>query len=120
MGFGSFIKKVGRAVDPTSSKSALGGVVRSAASFVPGGAAALGAVDTFNAARRSTTRSTPTDRGGGAAAPALTTTSALPAPPTSKAGFARFLDVVKGPTGLVIAGATALVVVLVVVLRGRK
>ena len=50
--------------DPTSSSSAFGGIVRTGINAVPGGSAALGAVDSFNASRSATNRGAPTDRSG--------------------------------------------------------
>lgn len=48
--------------DPTSSRAAFGGAVRSAIGKLPGGAATMDVVDTYAAERRTTDRSAPTDR----------------------------------------------------------
>lgn len=54
MGLLSTFKKIGRAIDPTSSKSALGGVVKAALPFVPVvGGLASAAIDMKNAAKGS-------------------------------------------------------------------
>jgi hypothetical protein len=49
--FLSTLKKVGRAIDPTSKTSPLGGLVAGAISIVPGGAAVLGGVQAVNAVK---------------------------------------------------------------------
>jgi hypothetical protein len=108
----NIFRKIGRAIDPTSKKSPLGAVTRTVISSVPGGAAALGAVDTFNATTR-----TPTTKAGG------TSSTAAPATPaatlaTAAAPGSTWSKLATKPA--VIVGAVGAVVVLLFLLfRGK-
>lgn len=93
------LKKVGRAIDPTSKSSPLGSLTRSAISFVPGGAAVLGAAGVAGSLVKG---------GGGKATP-----QAPAAPPAPSAGSRALSVLGQGSTQLVLLGvATVLVVVL--------
>jgi hypothetical protein len=67
-----------QAMDPSDSKSALGGVTRGVLSSVPGGKAALGAIDAAAGAKAQTDRSKATDRAAAGSSSGATTTAAGP------------------------------------------
>jgi hypothetical protein len=108
----NIFRKIGRAIDPTSKKSPLGSITRTAISSLPGGAAALGAVDTFNSATRA-----PTSKAGGTSSTAAPATPAAALAQAAAPGSA-WSKLASSPA--VIVGAVAAVVVLLVVLfRGK-
>jgi len=84
MSLGSFIKKVGRAIDPTNAKSPLGGLLNSAiGSVVPGGSAILAGLGSA---------------GRGKAAPAAAAPPPPPPPVTSSPAAATLADMFRKPT----------------------
>jgi hypothetical protein len=118
----SSIKSIGRAIDPTSSKAPLGGLVKSALPYVPIiGPAANTALDVAKTVKAAT---------GSSRAPGSPVMSsepmpgATPLPPSPNAPprpaasqVSAFLARVATPVGLAVV---AVLVVVLVVLRGRR
>jgi hypothetical protein len=96
--------------DPTSSKSPLGGFVRTGLNAIPGGSTALGLVDNYNATRRAaeTSRDAPTDRGGSSSPPSSAPGSTKPA------GVLAFF---KRPVVLIVGAVAIVGTALVLLLR---
>jgi hypothetical protein len=105
---GFSIKTLGRMVDPTSKSSPLGGVARAAISQVPGGAAALEAI---NAGRGMIPK-----KPAAAAAPAAPAATTEPAPKPGVVGWFKQLSTVA-KVGL---GAGVALVLFLVVKMVRK
>jgi hypothetical protein len=111
----NIFRKIGRAIDPTSKKSPLGSVTRTVISSIPGGAAALGAVDTFNATTR-----TPTTKAGGTSSTAPATPAATPAATLAQAAAPGSTWSKLATKPAVIVGAVGAVLLLVVLLFRRR
>lgn len=123
MGFGKFIKSVGRAVDPTSKKAPLGQLTRSAIGFVPGGNAAMVAVDSYNATKKApTNRSTPTVRAEVAAAPPRPPPAPTPppVPMSTTVAKSKWAELAAKPAVIAGAGAGVLALVVLLVVVGKK
>lgn len=104
------IRKGLRELDPTSSKAALGGVVRAGVGLIPGGSAIMGGVDS---AKKVLGNSRSTPKPAPAKPPATVQQALAPAPmmPAPKVGGM--------PKGMLLAGGAA-AVALVLVLALKK
>lgn len=108
MGFS--LKKLGRALDPTSKSAPLGGLVRAGISAIPGGGAALGAIDTTNALKK------PAGGPGSSPVPSQPLPPAqVTSPATAGASWGTRLAGLSGQTPVLLVALAGLVVLFLFV-----
>jgi hypothetical protein len=102
-----------KSLDPTSSKSALGGITRTAIGSIPGGTAILEGVKTAGSVVRSSTdRTTSTAR--------TTTTTAAPVAPTAAPSLAStWSSIATKPATIAVAAVVVLGLVAALLFRRK-